>query len=288
MARCATCPRAAAPTGRRQGRRPPRGHPRPLPYVHPHWPDPPRIMDHDVTPPPAYRQPGGAPRSRRGAMAAIPGTVAWPWGVQWARPQVRGTSRGALHSRGTPLARREHRPAVPGAWPSRACSPQRTTHRRGETPARSSRVGHLLPSAWDVGTRRGVRARSDAPAGPPACHRHPPRQPLTPAVSRRALDGTRLPQSSHWRGRLHCFVRPGPRVLCACLWCAPRAYWITSSARSSRDGGIAIPSTLAVFRLITSSNFTGCSTGRSAGLAPFRILSTCRAARRNISGQLGP
>ncbi len=30
----------------------------------------------------------------------------------------------------------------------------------------------------------------------------------------------------------------------------------------------------AVLRLMTSSNFVGCSTGRSAGLAPLRILST--------------
>jgi hypothetical protein len=29
----------------------------------------------------------------------------------------------------------------------------------------------------------------------------------------------------------------------------------------------------AVFRLITSSNLVGCSTGRSAGFAPLRILS---------------
>src|SRR5262249_52059163 len=56
--------------------------------------------------------------------------------------------------------------------------------------------------------------------------------------------------------------------------CAPHAYWITSSARRSRDGGIVIPSALAVLRLMTSSNFTGRSTGRSAGFAPLRILST--------------
>jgi hypothetical protein len=43
------------------------------------------------------------------------------------------------------------------------------------------------------------------------------------------------------------------------------------------------PSALAVFRLITSSNFVGCSTGRSAGLAPFKILSTKAAARRQMS-----
>ena len=45
-------------------------------------------------------------------------------------------------------------------------------------------------------------------------------------------------------------------------------------------GGIVRPICLAVLRLITSSNFVGCSTGSSAGLAPFRILSTYVATRR--------
>ena len=49
---------------------------------------------------------------------------------------------------------------------------------------------------------------------------------------------------------------------------------ITLSARASTFGGIVRPICFAVFRLITSSNFVGCSTGRSAGLAPLRILST--------------
>jgi hypothetical protein len=51
------------------------------------------------------------------------------------------------------------------------------------------------------------------------------------------------------------------------------AYSITSSARASSVGGISIPSARAVLRLTTSSNLVGCSTGRSAGLAPLRILS---------------
>jgi len=34
------------------------------------------------------------------------------------------------------------------------------------------------------------------------------------------------------------------------------------------------PMALAVLRLMTKSNFVGCWTGRSAGLAPFKILST--------------
>jgi hypothetical protein len=34
------------------------------------------------------------------------------------------------------------------------------------------------------------------------------------------------------------------------------------------------PRAFAVFRLMTNSNFVGCSKGRSVGLAPFRILWT--------------
>ena len=55
---------------------------------------------------------------------------------------------------------------------------------------------------------------------------------------------------------------------------SPVHYRMTSSARASTAGGIVNPSALAVFRLMTSSYFVGCSTGRSAGLAPLRILST--------------
>jgi hypothetical protein len=45
---------------------------------------------------------------------------------------------------------------------------------------------------------------------------------------------------------------------------------ITSSARASRLGGTARPSILALWRLMTSSNFVACMTGRSAGFAPLR------------------
>jgi hypothetical protein len=51
-------------------------------------------------------------------------------------------------------------------------------------------------------------------------------------------------------------------------------YSISSSARSCSKGGIVRPSALAVFMLMISSNFVGCSTGRSEGLAPFKMLST--------------
>ena len=47
---------------------------------------------------------------------------------------------------------------------------------------------------------------------------------------------------------------------------------ITSSAIESSAGGTSMPSARAVCRLMTNSNLVDCSTGRSAGFAPLRIL----------------
>jgi hypothetical protein len=41
-----------------------------------------------------------------------------------------------------------------------------------------------------------------------------------------------------------------------------------NGARASSDGGIVRPSAFAVLRLTISSNFVGCSIGRSPGCAP--------------------
>src|SRR3984893_16299286 len=60
-------------------------------------------------------------------------------------------------------------------------------------------------------------------------------------------------------------------------------YSMTSSARASNEGGTVRPSALAVLRLITSSNFVGACTGRSAGVSPLRMRSTYPAERRNWS-----
>src|SRR5262249_48657482 len=49
---------------------------------------------------------------------------------------------------------------------------------------------------------------------------------------------------------------------------------ITSSARSKKSRLMFKPRARAVLRLITSSNLTGCSIGKAAGLAPFTIFST--------------
>src|SRR5262249_2258001 len=64
---------------------------------------------------------------------------------------------------------------------------------------------------------------------------------------------------------------------------APVAHSITSSARAISDGGTSRPTILAAVRLLTSSNFVGTSSGTSPGLAPFRILSTKVATRRQFA-----
>jgi hypothetical protein len=66
------------------------------------------------------------------------------------------------------------------------------------------------------------------------------------------------------------------------------SYSIKSSARASNAGGTVIPSALAVLMLITNSNLVGCSTGRSAGFAPCKILSTWATDNRKLSTISGP
>jgi hypothetical protein len=61
----------------------------------------------------------------------------------------------------------------------------------------------------------------------------------------------------------------------------PRYVWSSSETRSTcqirsantrSTKGISSPSALAVSRLMTNSNLVDCCTGRSAGLAPLRML----------------
>ena len=60
-----------------------------------------------------------------------------------------------------------------------------------------------------------------------------------------------------------------PRVMCSAICFAAVTFSRTT-----------LPRAFAVLRLIASSNFVGCSTGRSPGLAPLRIRSTYTAVRR--------
>ena len=67
-----------------------------------------------------------------------------------------------------------------------------------------------------------------------------------------------------------------------------RAYSITSSASICIETGTSIPSALAVFKLMTSSNFVGCRTGRSAGFLPIRIWPVRAPPCRYRSSEVAP
>ena len=60
-------------------------------------------------------------------------------------------------------------------------------------------------------------------------------------------------------------------------------YSITSSAMTRSFRGTVRPSVFAVFRLITKSNFAGCSTGMSAGFSPLRMHATYALPRRRAA-----
>jgi hypothetical protein len=59
-----------------------------------------------------------------------------------------------------------------------------------------------------------------------------------------------------------------------CLLLTVHCHLMTLSAHTNTFAGIVRPISLAVFRLMINSNFIGCSTGRSAGLATVKILSS--------------
>jgi hypothetical protein len=92
-----------------------------------------------------------------------------------------------------------------------------------------------LPPANSIRSRRSAAGADDAAYGRRCPHRPLPRT------------GWRKRTAIHSKG--------------AC-------YSMTSSARARTDGGAVRPSAWAVLRLITSSTFVDCCTGRSAGLSP--------------------
>jgi hypothetical protein len=118
----------------------------------------------------------------------------------------------------------------------------------------------------------------------PACLADELRKTPVPEIKRRIAAGD-IVSAAEWSGQNVCFgahcrlksdIGRGPKSATSGLMrrSKPQPYSITSSARTSNEGGTVRPSALAVFMLMMSSNLVGCSTGRSAGLAPLRNLST--------------
>jgi hypothetical protein len=89
-----------------------------------------------------------------------------------------------------------------------------------------------------------------------------------------AVSGCKRSQECHEGTNLAHMGRKADHAHIAVGASVVATHLITSSAWKRRVGGIVSPRAWAVLRLMISSNFIGCNTGRSAGLAPFRSLST--------------
>jgi hypothetical protein len=105
------------------------------------------------------------------------------------------------------------------------------------------------------------------------------------------VNAARMQKTDHRHRRLLRALRERPRRRCAAEQRDERAppHSITSSASASSAEGTARPSALAVLRLITNSNLVGCSTGRSAGLAPLRMRLHSSSGRplRQLAHRIG-
>jgi hypothetical protein len=87
------------------------------------------------------------------------------------------------------------------------------------------------------------------------------------------LDSGNKPATSALSGACRVFSLPAPS------WMAGGLMGLRSELAGPWREMVS-PSSLAVFKFTSSSNFVGCSTGGSAGLARLRILSTYVVARR--------
>jgi len=153
---------------------------------------------------------------------------------------------------------------------------------RGQgSPGGDERSEHAL----DAADRRRNRSY-----GPPPTRIRPDRVPSSRRAgsvkAEPAVPGSVIRSARHVamrRTHVSAAARPcAPSAACVCsarVADRPR-HWITWSACSNSDDGTVRPSALAVVRLITNSSCVGCCMGRSAGLAPLKILSTKAAARR--------
>src|SRR5262249_44431829 len=99
----------------------------------------------------------------------------------------------------------------------------------------------------------------------------PPDHSITSSARASSVGGTSRPSAFAWLLRAHRKWPGHRRTAEQRDELAPFDHSITSSARASSVGGTSRPSAFAAWRLMTSSNLLDCTTGRSAGLVPFKM-----------------
>src|SRR5262245_44647915 len=133
----------------------------------------------------------------------------------------------------------------------------------------------------------GRRISQVALAPSPLCPRSLPRE--TDCIQTRGANcsrGARVQEPNYGHGALLCARTATGHAVTEQADELASLHSITSSARASSVAGTVMPSALAVFILMTSWKRVGCSTGKSAGWAPLRILSTYTAALRKRSAYI--
>jgi hypothetical protein len=149
------------------------------------------------------------------------------------------------------------------------------------------RVGPRLFTAFDPPNFPGGGEERQPSPGPSRFDLFPSRSASAPTS--KAWKARDLVRSRHLQEVLH--LGPGIGLRWSATLAAARAprpatppppaeerderapvHWTSSSARISNASGTSRPSALAVLRLMTSSTFTDCCTGRSEGFAPLRIV----------------
>ena len=223
------------------------------------------------------RAAGRAPRARRAPRrppaAPAPGRPAAPGRRARRRP---GTRRGP-----------PRRPRAPGASCRTAGPGQRQQPRRAEQPPHLGELrlppdkrGELHRQVVRLAPRRLTHARQHTTPG--SGGRQPPTGSGRPRRRRRRTGPlpTRRPSDGPARRRRRAAPVPrGSRIRPAVgsvggSTAAPSRHWMTSVACCRTDCGMVSPSGLGGLEVDDEVELVGCSTGRSAGLAPLRILST--------------
>ena len=146
---------------------------------------------------------------------------------------------------------------------------------RGGQGQRLDRAVAAAGAGDPLGTIRKRRRGVDGTAGA-RCQGQP--RAVPDAVGGR---GQPVEEGSRRGGQLAARARP-PRAKTVI------SYSIILSARFRAASGTDTPSCLAVFKFKTNSNFTGCSTGVSVGLAPLMIRTTYSAPLRRIELNSAP
>ena len=101
--------------------------------------------------------------------------------------------------------------------------------------------------------------------------------------SRRERQGNHSLSVVGWRTSREFLANRLGRVVWHDLLRGDQSHSITSSASARSDGGTVRSRAFAVLVFIMSLKDVGCSTGMSAGMIPFKTLTTCAAAPRPVA-----